>query len=221
MRTYLERDLQQLASIDNLPDFRRLLRIAALRTGRIVNQSDMARDAGLSQPTAHRYLNLLEASHLLFRLPAYAVNRTKRLIKAPRLFLADPGLACFLAGIHTTGQLKASDMFGFLLENLVLGDLLAWRETQTPAPEILYWRTTSGTEVDFVIEHRGMLVAVEVKATAQPRLDHARGLIAFSEEYRKTCRFGILLHTGRDASRLAKSVWSIPLASALGLGMRR
>lgn len=221
VRTYLERDLQQLASIDNLPDFRRLLRIAALRTGRIVNQSDMARDAGLSQPTAHRYLNLLEASHLLFRLPAYAVNRTKRLIKAPRLFLADPGLACFLAGIHTALQLKASDMFGFLLENLVLGDLLAWRETQTPAPEILYWRTTSGTEVDFVIEHRGMLVAVEVKATAQPRLDHARGLIAFSEEYRKTCRFGILLHTGRDASRLAKSVWSIPLASALGLGMRR
>jgi predicted AAA+ superfamily ATPase len=126
VKTYLERDLQMLSTIERLADFRRLLRITALRTGRLMNQSDMARDAGLAQPTAHRYLDLLEASYLLQRLPAYAVNRTKRLIKAPRLFLSDTGLTCFLAGLHASGQIAASDMVGFILENVVLSDLLAW-----------------------------------------------------------------------------------------------
>jgi hypothetical protein len=84
VRTYLKRDLQALSAIGHLVDFRRLMRMAALRSSALVNQSDLARNAGLTQPTAHRYLNLLETSYLLHRLPAYAVNRTKRLIKTPQ-----------------------------------------------------------------------------------------------------------------------------------------
>ena len=85
VRTYLERDLQALSTIAALPDFRRLMRAACLRLGQLVNQTEMGRDAALPQPTVHRYLNLLETSYLLVRLPAYAVNRTKRLIKSPKL----------------------------------------------------------------------------------------------------------------------------------------
>jgi hypothetical protein len=217
VKTYLERDLQMLSTIEHLADFRRLLRIAALRTGRLMNQSDMARDAGLAQPTAHRYLALLEASHLLHRLPAYAVNRTKRLIKAPRLFLGDTGLACFLAALHTSGQLAASDMAGFILENLVLGDLLAWCETVTPAPEVLYWRTTAGKEVDFVIEREGRLMPVEVKSAGRPRLDDTQGLNAFLDEYPDEARHGILIHTGDVTERLSPRIWAVPLSLALGV----
>jgi predicted AAA+ superfamily ATPase len=217
VRTYLERDLQTLSSIEYLADFRRLLRVVALRTGKLMNQSDMARDTGLSQPTAHRYLGLLEASHLMYRLPAYAVNRTKRLVKSPRLFLCDTGLACFLAGIHTVEQLAVSDLRGFVLENLVLGDLLAWRETQTPRPEVLYWRTVAGKEVDFVVESEGRLVPIEVKASSRARLSDTEGLNAFLDEYPDAAPHGILIHAGDRVERLSSRVWGIPLSVALGV----
>jgi hypothetical protein len=216
VRTYLERDLQMLSTIEHLADFRRLLRMVALRTAKLMNQSDMARDAGLSQPTAHRYLALLETSHLLYRLPAYAVNRTIRLIKAPRLFLYDTGLACFLAGLHTPAQLAASDMAGFILENLVLGALLVWRETQTPAPEVLYWRTATGQEVGFVVEREGRLTPIEVKTASRPRLDDTEGLNAFLDEYPDAATHGILIHAGETVERLSPRIWAIPLSLALG-----
>ena len=217
VRTYLERDLQTLSSIENLVDFRRLMRIAALRSGALVNQSEMARDAGLSQPTAHRYLNLLETSYLLHRLPAYAVNRTKRLIKAPKLFLCDTGLATHLAGIETDADFEKAGLTGTLLETLVLSDLLAWRESLMPRPEILYWRTVSGAEVDFVIERAGKVVPVEVKAGGRPRPADIHHLRLFLEEYGKSAPHGVLLHTGERAEQLADRIWAVPLSGALGL----
>jgi uncharacterized protein len=119
------------------------MRAAALRLGQLINQTKLGRDVAIPQPTVHRYLNLLELSYQLVRVPAYAVNRTKRLIKTPKLYWADTGLALHLGGAEPGGA---------HLENLVLTDLLAWRETRTTPPEILYWRTASGEEVDFVIE---------------------------------------------------------------------
>ena len=216
VKTYLERDLQMLSTIEHLADFRRLLRMVALRTAKLMNQNEMARDAGLSQPTAHRYLALLETSNLLYRLPAYAVNRTKRLIKAPRLFLCDTGLTCFLAGLHTPQQLSASDLAGSMLENLVLVALLAWRETQTPGPEVLYWRTVAGRKVDFVIELEGRLTPIEVKTSSRPRLDDTHGLNAFLDEYPDSAAHGILIYAGDTVERLTPRIWAIPLSLALG-----
>lgn len=217
VKTYLERDLLMLSAIEHLADFRRLLRMAALRTGRLMNQSDLARDAGLSQATAHRYLSLLETSCLLYRLSAYAVNRTKRLIKAPRLFLCDTGLTCFLAGVHSKDDLNKHEMGGVLLENLVLNELLAWRETATPNPEILYWRTAGGREVDFIVECGGTLTPMEVKASAKPKLADIAGLNAFLDEYPKNTKHGLLIHTGPQTERLTARIWAIPLNRLLSV----
>ncbi|MGH7165025.1 MAG: ATP-binding protein [Nitrospiraceae bacterium] len=217
VRTYLERDLQSLSTIENLVNFRRLMRIAALRSGALINQSEMARDAGLSQPTAHRYLNLLEASYLLHRLAAYAVNRTKRVIKAPRLFFSDTGLAAHLAGLGTEDDLTSSGLTGALLETLVLSEVLAWREALVPRPEVLYWRTTSGLEVDLVIEQGGRVVPLEVKASSRPRAADSAHMRVFLDEYGKRAPHGVLLHTGERAELLAERIWAIPLTAALGL----
>jgi uncharacterized protein len=207
VRTYLERDLQDLSSISALPDFRRLMRAACLRLGRLVNQTELGRDVALAQPTVHRYLNLLEISYLLVRLDAYAVNRTKRLIKSPKLYWGDTGVALHLA--------EETEPGGPHLENLVLQDLLAWRDARLDRAEVLYWRTVAGEEVDFVIEAGGRLLPIEVKATACPRLRDAAHLRTFRKEYGKKARAGLLLHTGTALEWLAPDVLVAPWWRAL------
>lgn len=202
IRTYLERDLQDLASISALPDFRRLMRAASLRMGQLVNQTELGRDAALPQPTVHRWLNLLETSYLLVRLPAYAVNRTKRLIKAPKIYWGDTGVAMHLAGSEEPG--------GAHLENLVLHDLLAWRDARLERADVGYWRTAIGEEVDFVIETAGGLLPIEVKASARPRLADAAHLRTFRREYGKRSRAGLLLHSGSTLEWLAADVLAAP-----------
>lgn len=202
VRTYLERDLQTLSAIAGLPDFRRLMRAACLRLGQLVNQTEMGRDAALSQPTVHRYLNLLETSYMLLRLPAYAVNRTKRLIKSPKLYWGDTGLALYLSGEAEPG--------GAHLENLVLQDLLVWRDARLERAEVHYWRTAVGEEVDFVIETGGRLLPIEVKATSRPGLRDAAHLRTFRAEYGKKARAGLLLHTGTTLEWLAPDVLAVP-----------
>lgn len=202
IRTYLERDLQDLSSITALPDLRRLMRAACHRLGQMLNQTELGRDASLPQPTVHRYLNLLETSFLLVRLSASATNRTKRLIKTPKLYWGDTGVALHLSGLDEPG--------GAYLENIVLNDLLAWRDASAERIDLHYWRTVTGDEIDFVIESGGRLLPIEVKATTRPRLSDAAGLRAFRAEYGKATRAGLLLHAGQTLEWLAPDILAAP-----------
>ena len=202
VRTYLERDLLTLSTVASLADFRRLMRAACLRLGQPVNQTELGRDVALPQATVHRYLNLLETSYLLVRLPAYAVNRTKRLIKSPKLYWGDTGLALHISGLNEPG--------GAHLENLILGDLLAWRESRLDQCEVLYWRTTAGEEVDFVIETGDRLLPIEIKTSGQPRLRDATRLRSFRREYEGSARAGLLLHDGDALEWLTPDVLAAP-----------
>ena len=201
VRTYLERDLQVLSAVGDLVDFRRLMRAASHRLGGLVNQAEIARDTRIPRATVQRHLNLLETSFQTFRLPAYSVNRTKRLIKSPKLYWSDPALALWLSG--------ANELTGAHLENLVLVDLLVWREGQTPAPEVLYWRTTTDREVDFVIESGNRLLAIEVKAAA-PRYADTTGLRLFREEYGDRFAGGLLLHGGDKVLQMSEGILAAP-----------
>ena len=202
VRTYLERDLQGLSSISALPDFRRVMRAACLRMGQLLNQAELGRDVALPQPTVHRYLNLLETSYLLVRLPAYAVNRTKRLIKSPKVYWGDTGVALHLA--------QETRPRGPHLENLVLMDLVAWRDTRLDGAGVFYWRTTIGEEVDFVIETGDRLLPIEVKAAKRPRLRDAAHLRTFRAEYGERARSGLLLHDGDLLDWIAPDVLAAP-----------
>jgi uncharacterized protein len=202
VRTYLERDLQEVSAISSLPDFRRLMAAASLRGGEVLNQTELGRDVALPQPTAHRWLNLLETSYMLVRIPAYAVNRTKRLIKSPKLYWADTGVALHLA--------EGAEPNGAHLENIVLHDILAWRDARVDRAELYYWRTTTGEEVDFVVESRGRLLPVEVKSTVRPRLADAAGLRSFRAEYGSQSRRGLLLHGGDTLEWLTPDVLAAP-----------
>ncbi len=201
IRTYLERDLQDLSVVADLVDFRRLMRAVCHRLGGLLNQAEIARDTGIPRATVQRYLNLLEASFQTVRLPAYSVNRTKRLIKGPKLYWSDPALAHWLGG--------GGELTGAHLENLVLADLLVWRDGQIPAPELLYWRTTTDREVDFVIESGGRLLAIEVKAS-EARYPDTAGLRQFRDEYADHFAGGLLLHGGTKLQRMSDGILAAP-----------
>ena len=136
------------------------------------------------------------------RLTAYAVNRTKRLIKAPKIYWGDTGVAMHLA--------ESEEPTGAHLENVVLHDLLAWRDARVERAELSYWRTSIGEEVDFVIEAGGKLLPIEVKSTARPRLADTAHLRTFRDEYDKKARAGLLLHAGNEIEWLAPDVLAAP-----------
>lgn len=208
-RTYLERDLRALSQVDSLIDFRRLMQAMALRTGTILNQADVAKDSGLSHATAHRYIRLLEISHLFARVPAFSRSRKKRLIKSPKVFFLDPALSIFLSGIQDKETLQKSRELGGYFETLVYLHLRAWCESQTPKPQIYYWRTVSGQEVDFVIEQGRKLLALEVKLTTRPSVQDIHHLLLFLEEYPETVR-GVLVHAGSHLQWLHSRVLAVP-----------
>ena len=201
-QTYLERDLRDLAAVDSLIDFQRLMRAACLRLGAVLNQLELARDTGIPRTTVQRYLNLLEISYQLVRLEPYSVNRTKRLVKSPKLYWSDTGLALHLAG--------AERPTGAHLENIVLTDLLAWREIDAARPNILYWRTSTGEEVDLVIERKGKLLGIEVKATTNPGYNDTKGLRLFLHEYGDDAIGGVLLHGGEETFWISERVLAAP-----------
>lgn len=145
---------------------------------------------------------MLEASYLAVRLPAFATNRTRRLIKAPKLYWCDTGFA-----LHLSGE---SDPRGAHLENLVLLDLLAWRDLATPRPEVLYWRTADGIEVDFVVETPRRLVPIEIKTARRVLPADARGLETFLDEYADRSDGGLLLYGGDEVFPLTRRVLAAP-----------
>ncbi len=202
IETYLDRDLRDLASLNNPLDMRRLMRIAAHRVGQLVNRSAWANEAGVAPTTAFRYLDLLEQSYQLIRLEVYAVNRGKRLIKSPKAYWSDTAMAWHLAG--------TPPLSGFHFENVVVQDLLVWRDAQLQKPAIMHWRTTTQDEVDFVVEQpNGRLLAIECKSSDRPTHDDADGLRLFLREYPAAVG-GLLLHSGTETRWIADRVLSVP-----------
>lgn len=209
VRTYLERDLRELSQIESLIDFRRVMQMLALRTGNILNQADVAKDSRVSHPTTHRYIKLLEVSGIIGRIPAYSVNRTKRLVKSPKIFFVDPALAIFLSGYFDTTALAGSRELGGFFETLVGHHLRSLCEGMTPRASLHYWRTTNGHEVDFVIEHGRRLLAFEVKLTSRPTVHDIKHLLQFIEEYPETVQ-GVLVHNGDRVFHLHSKVIAVP-----------
>lgn len=200
--TYLERDLAQLSAIEGLADMRRLMRALCLRIGGLLNQAEISRDLAVPQTTLKRYVDLLEVSNQLVRIPAYSVNRTKRLVKSPKIYWSDAGLALRLAG--------ESEPRGAHLENLVATDLLAWSSAADGRPSILHWRTSSGAEVDFVVETPARLLPIEVKSSTRIRPADARHLRTFLTEYEDLADGALLLYDGDETLWLERGVLATP-----------
>lgn len=213
--TYLERDLRQISQIEALVDFRRVMELLALRTGQLVNQSDLARDAGLSQPTVHRYLNLLETTHLFERVPAYTMNRTTRLLKSPKAFWNDCGLASYLSGYYQVEDLRQAREIGNLFESFIYHHVRVLANLMTPPARLYHWRTHTGNEVDIILEYGRKILAIEVKQTNKPGYGDTNGLKAFLSSH-PTAVGGLLLHGGTEIRWLGEKILALPWTSITG-----
>lgn len=213
-QTYIERDVRELAQVGDLVTFRTFVRLCALRTAQVLNQSALARDAKVSSATAGRYLGLLEASYIAWRLPPFLRSRTSRLVKSPKLFIGDSGLACFLAGVRDLKPTADERMRGALFETLVAQNLAAIVGTHRPDTELGFWHVQGRHEVDFVVATAKHSLAIEVKAAARFSDADLASLRAFAERTPRV-RTLVLAYNGTETVSLGQSTYAVPLSALL------
>jgi len=207
--TYLERDLRQVSQVSSLLDFRRMMELLALRCGQVLNQSELGRDAGLTQPTTHRYLNLLETTCLFHRVPPFSGNPALSLIKSPKAFWSDTGLVSYLSGYYQKDDLLGSRQTGHIFENLIFHHLSVSAQMMVPRGRIYHLRTSTGKEVDFILEHGRKQLAIEVKLAAKPHYQDTVNLRAYLDQQPQAVG-GILVHSGDEIRRISQNILAVP-----------
>ena len=174
--TYIERDVRQMVNVRDLTTFQRFVRMCAARTGQVLNLSGLANDCGITHNTAKAWLSVLEASYIIFLLKPHHRNFGKRLIKSPKLYFYDTGLAAWLLGINDAKQMSIHAMQGALFENLMISELLKGRFNKALASNLYFWRDNTGNEIDVLIEKTSTLIPVEIKSGQTVTKDYFTGL---------------------------------------------
>lgn len=177
LQTYLERDVRQLRQVGDLRDFRRLMTALAARAGQLLNLSEVSRDLGLAVNTVKAWISVLDASHQIALVSPFHRNLTKRLVKSPKLYFTDTGLLTHLLGLRDEEAAFASASGGALFENLVYGELRRAFTARGLTPDITFFRSSDGLEVDFLVHDAGLWHPVEVKRAGTPRPEMADGIV--------------------------------------------
>ena len=165
---YIERDVRTVSNVGDLATFQRFVQLCAAHTSQPLNYSALASASGVSQPTAKAWLSILEATYVIFRVPAFAANVRKRLVRMPKLHFCDTGLACWLLGIREPAQLRLHPLRGALFETWVASEVLKHATNRSRTGGLFHYRDRSGTEVDLIVESPARLVLVEAKCSATP-----------------------------------------------------
>ena len=193
--TYLERDVRAIGNVGNLGTFQRFVELCAGRTAQLLNYSSLANDCGVSQPTAKAWLNILEASFVAFRLPAFHANLRKRLVKMPKLYFYDTGLACWLLGIRTPEQLRSHPLRGPIFETWVVSEVMKHHFNEGTSQTLSFYRDRNGAEVDLVFEGAQDFTLVEVKSSATPStglFDSAKRVLGHFANQSRPCDIAVV-----------------------------
>lgn len=191
--TYVERDVRQMRNIGNLSVFERFIRLCAARIGQLFNISAVANESGVSVSTVNAWLSILEASYICYRLQPNYNNYNKRLVKTPKLYFYDTGLACSLLNIHNSRQLATHYLRGGLFENMVINELSKRCYNEGSEPDFTFWRDSVGNEVDLIAHTPDGVEAYEIKSSATFSLDFFKGLKkwgALSGEEKRSVIYG-------------------------------
>ncbi len=201
VRTYLERDVRQLINVQDLGTFQRFLKLCAGRTGQLLNLSSLANDCGITHNTAKAWISVLEASYIVHLLPPHHQNFNKRLVKTPKLYFLDTGLACWLLGIQDSDQLTTHVQRGALFETWVISELLKARYNPGEASNLYFWRDRSGHEIDLLVDHGNKLSPVEIKSGQTINQDYFKGLDFWRKLAGETAGQAWLIYGGDSRQR--------------------
>ena len=214
--TYVQRDLRALAEVSNLAVFEKFVRLCAGRVGGILNLSNLASDAGISHPTARKWLTLLEASYIVYTLKPYFWNTSKRLVKSPKLYFYDVGLAAYLLGIQAPSHLSVHPLRGALFENLVVMEILKSRLHRGLGDPLFFYRDSDGVEVDLLLELGHGVFPIEIKAGETIGSDYFRGLRHFAKLVPNPPNGGGLVYAG-ESRQVRSGVTIVPAIDAAAL----
>ena len=210
VQTCLERDVRSLRQVGDLTQFQGFLRALAARSGQLLNLSDLARDLGVAVNTAKAWLSVLEATDQVIVLRPYFANVGKRLVKTPKVYFADTGTLCHVVGLRDPEHALAGPLAGALLETAVVAEVVRTLSHRGEQPQVYFWRTAAGTEVDLVVEAAGRLVPLEVKLSATPKPSMAAGIEAFRRDLGPRAAKGYVVHPGAQILPLGPDVVALP-----------
>ncbi len=212
IQTYLERDVRRLRQVGDLTQYRNFLRVLAARSAQLLNLTDVARDLGVAVNTIKAWLSVLEATYQVIVLRPYFANVGKRLVKTPKVYFADVGTLCHLAGLRDPDHAASGPMGGAIMETAVLSEIVKTLAHRGDDPHVYFWRTSAGSEVDFVVETGGKLVPIEVKLSATPRPAMAAAIRTLQQDLGAAALPGYVVHPGDIRLPLGPSVTALPFA---------
>ncbi len=202
IHTYIERDVRQLINVGDLKTFDKFIMLCAGRIGQLLNLSEIAGVCGITAPTANKWLSILEASYIVFTLQPHFKNFNKRLIKSPKLYFYDTGLACNLLGINTIKELEPSPFRGPLFENLIISDLQKQFMNLGKTPRMYFWRDNNGRiEVDCVLDRAQQLTPIEIKASETISLSFFDALKQWNEISETDPENNYVVYSGKESQK--------------------
>jgi len=212
IQTYLERDVRTLRQVGDLTQFQLFLRALAARSAQLFVVSDVAKDIGVSVNTVRAWLAVLEATYQVIILRPYFANVSKRLVKSPKIYFTDVGTLCYLTGLRDVDHLVAGPMSGAVFETFVVSQVYKRFLNRGIEPNIYFWRTATGIEIDILVEDQGLLHPLEVKATATPRPSMSSGIVSLRKDLGQRVGKGYIVHMGELTLPLAPEIKAIPLS---------
>ena len=209
VNTYLERDVRSLAQVADELDFLCFMTACAARTSEMVNYADLAKDVGISAPTAKRWLSVLVSSGIVTLIQPYFNNRLKRAVKSPNMYFMDTGLAVYLTRWDSPKTLEASSISGKLFETYVVSEILKSYHNAGKQPPVYYYRDADGKEIDLVLEYNGTVYPIEVKKTANPGRDAVKNFDVL-QNIGMTVGEGAVVCLYHKVSPLGRNNWIVP-----------
>lgn len=202
-KTYIERDVSDVGQVANVEAFVLTQRLLCSRTARILSISEVARDVSLSVNTVKRYIDLLSMTFQCHLLQPYYENIGKRLIKSPKIYFPDTGLNRVILG-------EMSVDAGANYETWVFSEMIKWKQLQSFEPELYFYRTNAGLEIDFLIAGDGKIIPVEVKSSDKVNHTDGRSVELFMNEHKKNSHLGLIIYRGGQVSEIRKDIWAVP-----------
>ena len=212
IQTYLERDVRFLLNVGNLNLYQSFLTILASRSGQLLNLTDIARDLGIAVNTVKSWLSILQATYQVIILQPYFSNIGKRLVKMPKVYFSDVGMLCYLTGVRDPQSAASGPLAGVIFETAVLSEIYKTLSHRGIDPRVYFWRTTAGTEVDFVVDLDTRLIPIEVKLSATPRPAMANSIKIFQNDHRNQAGQGYVVHPGDMNLPLSEKIDALPFA---------